>query len=155
VEDVGVDEGERGLGADVGGEARHAGVVEADDEVVRVDLRVAAGAEEGAAVADDGAGAEAPAEEAGEFGHDARDGAAAEMAREDEAAERRTEGREEGLVAGGPVEGDTEAGDDSRLRRAGLRRVVEREAEVEEPVLVAEDGEGGYRGVGEERCRLG
>jgi hypothetical protein len=155
VEDVGVDEGERGLGADVGGEARHAGVVEADDEVVRVDLRAAAGAEECAAVADDGAGGEAPAEEAGELGHDARDGAAAEVAREDEAAERGTEGREEGLVGGDPADGDAEAGDGSQLRRARLRGVAEREAEVEEPVVIAEGGEGGYRGVGEERRRLG
>ena len=44
---------------------------------MRVDLRAAAGAQEDAAVPDDGAGAEAPAlaqaEEAGEVAHDAGD----------------------------------------------------------------------------------
>ena len=70
-------QGERGPGADVAREARNGGVVEVEDEVVRVDLRAAADTQEDAAVPNDGAGADAPAlaqaEEAGEVAHDAGD----------------------------------------------------------------------------------
>jgi hypothetical protein len=73
-----VGQGERRPGADVAREARDRSVVEADDEVVRVDLRAPAGAQEDAAVPDDGAGGEAPAqpgaaEVAREVAHDAGD----------------------------------------------------------------------------------
>lgn len=59
VEDVAVDEGEAGLGADVAAEALDAGVVEADDEVVAVNEVAVLGIQEDAAVADHGAAGEA------------------------------------------------------------------------------------------------
>uniref|UniRef100_A0A0A9F268 Uncharacterized protein n=1 Tax=Arundo donax TaxID=35708 RepID=A0A0A9F268_ARUDO len=156
VEDIGVDEGERGVGADIGGEAGHAGVVEADDEVVRVNLRSPAGAEEDAAVADNGAGGEAPpAEEPREVVHHAGDIPPTAMAGKEEGAEGGAEGGEEGVVGGHRVGWEAEAADGSVPRLAGGGCAVEREAEVEEAVVVAEAGEGGNRGIGEERGRLG
>ncbi|CAL4896878.1 unnamed protein product [Urochloa decumbens] len=159
VEDVGVDEGDGCLGADVGGVARDAGVVEADDEVVRVDLCAPAGAEEDSAVPHNGAGGEAPraAELARELAHDSGGDIAAPAAgtaREEEGAEGGAEGGEEGFVAGERVDGDAEAGHGPLPRRGGGVAAV-REAEVEKAVVVADAGEGGDRGVGEERGRLG
>jgi len=164
VEDVGVDEGEPRRGADVAREARHAGVVEADDEVVRVDLRATAGPQEDAAVPDHGARRGAPAppapsaeEERGEVGHGARDVAVAASvaaAREEEAAEGGAEGGEEGVVAGDAVERDAETGHGPLPRRGGGVAAVG-DAQVQEAVVVADAGEGGHRRVGQQRGRLG
>lgn len=159
-------QGERRPGADVAREARDGSVVEADDEVVRVDLRAPAGAQEDAAVPDDGAGGEAPAppgaaEVAREVAHDAGDvvvAPAAVLVREEEGAERRTETGEEGAVVGELIiVGDAEA-QHSPLPGVGVGGAVDgvREAEVEEAVAwVVMAGGGGYRGVGQHRGGLG
>lgn len=157
-------QGERRPGADVAREARDGSVVEADDEVVRVDLRAPAGAQEDAAVPDDGAGGEAPAqpgaaEVAREVAHDAGDvvvAPAAVLVREEEGAERRTETGEEGAVVGELIiVGDAEA-QHSPLPRVGGAVDGVREAEVEEAVaVVVMAGGGGYRGVGQHRGGLG
>lgn len=56
MENVAVDEGEVGFGADVALEAVDAGVVEPDHEIVAVDEIAVIGVEEDSAISDDGAG---------------------------------------------------------------------------------------------------
>lgn len=103
MEDVAVDEGEVGLGADVGGEAGDAGVVEAEDGGVGVDEGAVAGAEEDAAVAHDGAGGDAAGE--GEEGREIAEDAGVVPAEAVPGAERAAEGWvEEELLARERVE---------------------------------------------------
>jgi len=154
VEHEGVRHGERRPGADVARVARDGGVVEADDEVVRVDLSAPAGAQEDAAVPDDGAGVEAPdkAEVAGDVAHDGGDvvgASTAVLVRAQEGAERGAEAGEEGAVGRERVVWDAEA---EHGAGGGVREAAEVEEEV--AVVVMARG-GGYRGVGQHRGGVG
>lgn len=156
MEDVAVDEGEVGLGADVGGEAGDAGVVEAEDGGVGVDEGAVAGAEEDAAVAHDGAGGDAAGE--GEEGREIAEDAGVVPAEAVPGAERAAEGWvevellarervEEGVVVvirvvAAPVDGELVVAEVKvepvapEAPRAGARG-RRREAALEEVVHVA------------------